>query len=389
MPDTARNDLLASAQALAPKIRAAREEVEQLRRLPDHLVQALEAAGFLQLNLPKSLGGVETDPITSYLVIEELSKADGSVGWCSFLSSGTSLLLGWLPTSAALEMVGLPARVRGAGSLRPEGEATIVDGGYRVSGRWDFGSGVDHANWIMCTCKVVNANGPAMRPNGVQNTRTFFVPKKSVTVHDVWTVLGMRGTGSNDFSLDDVFVPSERSFSIDEDPYETGPLFNRRLVMVNIWSTNAANALGVARGAMDAFIELASTSGSTRSTALLRDRAPLQMAVGKAEAIIGAARSYVLDAIRTAWEAVCDGVPDPGPQIAQGRLAITYAIQESARAVYMLFHAAGTNAIHREHQLERRFRDVHVAATHIAGLSQNIETGGKILLGYPSDATGW
>ena len=389
MPDAAPYDPVASAKALAPQIRAAREEMDELRRLPDHLVQALDQAGFLQMNLPKSLDGQEMDPVTSFLVIEELSKTDGSVGWCSFLSSGTSLLLGWLTTKAALQMVGSPPRFRGAGSLRPEGEAVCEDGGYRVTGRWDFGSGIDHANWLICTCRVVNADGPVLRPNGVQDTRTLFVPKDCAAVHDVWNVLGMRGTGSNDFTLENVFVPVEQTFSVDDEPYETGPLFNRRLVIVNIWSTNAANALGIARTAMDAFIEMASQSSSTRSAALLRDRAPIQLAVGQAEAIIGAARAYVLDTTGAAWEAVSSGIPDPGPQIAQARLAITHAIQESVKAVDLLFHAAGTNAIHESQPLEQRFRDVHVAVTHIAGLSQNMEMAGQYLMGLDPGATGW
>ena len=202
-------------------------------------------------------------------------------------------------------------------------------------------------------------------------------------------MLGLRGTGSNDFTEDDVFVPTDRAFSIDEESKQPGPLFNRRLAMVSIWSTNAANALGVARGAMDAFVELATQTGSTMSTTLLRNRTHVQNTVGQAEATIGAARAYLLDAVETAWKAVCDGATDPGPEIAQARLAITHAVQESVRAVDLLFHAAGTNSIHKKFPLERHFRDIHVAVSHAAGLDLNLELGGKILLGFPPEATGW
>ena len=389
MPDTAPYDPVAAAMAIAPQIRAARDEGEELRRLPASLVKALDQADFFRLHLPRSLGGRETDPITAFLAIEEISKVDGSVGWCAFLSSGASILIGWLGMEAGLEIVGQPPDSRIAGSLRPEGEALVVDGGYRVRGRWDFASGIAHANWLLCTCKVVDAAGPVMRPNGGQDTRSLLVPKKSAQVHDVWHVVGMRGTGSNDFTVDGAFVPAEMSFSIDEEAKQPGPLFNRRLAMVSIQSLNAANALGIARGAMDAFVELATQTGSTRSTTLLRDRAPVQNTVGQAEAIIGAARAYLLDAVGTAWKAVCDGATDPGPEIAQARLAITHAIQESVRAVDLLFHAAGTNAIHTRYPLERHFRDIHVAVTHAAGLDLNLELGGKILLGFPPEATGW
>ena len=359
------------------------------RRLPESLVKELDKAGLLRLGLPRLFGGRETDPITSFHAIEELSKADGSVGWCSFLSSGGCVMMGWLGEEAGRGITGQPLDCRIAGSLRPEGEAFLVDGGYRVSGRWDFGSGVDHATWVMCTCKVVDAAGPVMRDNGIQDTQTLFVPVNKFQVHDVWHVIGMRGTGSNDFTAEDVFVPARMAFSIDEDAKQMGPLFERRLSMVNVWANNAANALGVARSAIDAFVELATQSGSTRSATLLRDRAPVQNTVGQAEAIIGAARAYVLDSVGMAWEAVCGGATDPGPEIAQARLAITHAIHESVRAVDLLFHAAGTNAIHSKYPLERYFRDIHVAVTHAVGLDLNLELGGKILLGFPPDATGW
>jgi len=389
LPDTSPYDPVAAAKALGPQIRAARDEVEELRRLPASLVKALGQAGLLQLHLPRSMGGQETDPITAFLAIEALSKVDGSVGWCAFLSSGSSVMMGWLENEAGLEIVGQPADSKIAGSLRPEGEALVVDGGYRVRGRWDFGSGVDHAKWLLCTCKVVDAAGPVMKPNGVQDTRTLLVPKESAQVHDVWHVLGMRGTGSKDFTVEGVFVPTERAFSIDEEAKQSGSLFNRRLVMVTIWSANAANALGIARGAMNAFVEMATQTGSTSSTTFLRDRAPVQSTVGQAEAIIGAARAYVLDTVETAWKAVCDGATDPGTEIAQARLAITHAIQESVRAVDLLFHAAGTSAIHSRYPLERHFRNIHVAVTHAAALDLNLGLGGKILLGFPPEATGW
>ena len=389
MVDSLAHDAIAAAAALAPLIRDARDELDSARRLPAYLVEALDKAGLLRLGLPKLLGGRETDPITSFHAIEELSKADGSVGWCSFLSSGGAVMMGWLGNKAGREIVGKFPSIRIAGSLRPEGEALLVDGGYRISGRWDFGSGIDHATWVMCTCKIVDTGGPVLRDNGEQDTRTIFVPAHNVQVHYVWHVMGMRGTGSNNFTVEGVFVPTTMAFSIGEEAKQMGPLFDRRLSMVNLWANNAANALGVARSAMDAFVELATQSGSTRSTILLRDRAPVQNTVGQAEAIISAARAYVLDTVGMAWKAVCDGAIDPSPEITQARLAIAHSIHESVRAVDLLFHAAGTNAIHSKFSLERHFRDIHVAVTHAAGLDRNIELGGKIMLGFPPEAAGW
>lgn len=386
-------DPVAAARALAPQILAAREEIEELRRLPSPIVQALKHAGLFQLSLPRSMGGPENDPITSFHAIEELSKADGSVGWCAFISSSGSLLMGRLRPEIGRELFGQPPDARIAGSARPEGEAMPVKGGFRVSGRWDYGSGINHANWLMCTCKVVDDDGPVLKPSGIQDTQTFVVPVESATIHDVWNVVGMRGTGSNDFVVDDVFVPAERgfsrAFSVDDDPCEAGTLFHQRLTMVNSWALNAANSLGMARGTMDAFLRLAHDSSSTASTTLLQDRLSIQATVGEAEAIIGASRAYALQAIKGAWEAVEGAGPDPGPEIAQARLAITHAIQESVRAVDLLFHAGGTSAIHPRHPLERFFRDIHVAVQHAAALPFNVQLAGQVLLGLRPDAIGW
>ena len=349
----------------------------------------MDEAGLFQLSLPRSMGGLETDPITSFRAVEELSKIDGSVGWCAMLSSGSAVLTGWLRADVGRSLFGQPPDFRLAGSIRPEGQAHKVDGGYRVRGRWNYASGIDHANWLLCTCKVEDGNGPRLTPAGTPETRTLLVPIGAVTVHDTWSVVGMCGTGSHDFVVDEVFVPMEHTFSFADPPQESGPLYHPRLVLVAIWSVTTANLLGMARGAMDSFVEIATKTGSTMSTTLLRDRPLVQAKVAEAEAIIGAARAYVLDAVGTAWQAVCDDVPDPSSEIAQARLAITHAMRESVKAVDLLFHAAGTNAIHRKYPLERFFRDIHVAVQHVAALPANLESAGQALLGLRPNDPGW
>ncbi|MEK7807126.1 MAG: acyl-CoA dehydrogenase family protein [Chloroflexota bacterium] len=386
---TVANDVVARAAALAPQIRAAADEMESARRLPASLVQALDQAGLLQLSLPRSMGGPEVNPLTALRAIEALSRADGSVGWCAMISSANANFAGWLRADVGRAMFGQPPHYRGAGSFRPLGEAHPVDGGYRVRGRWDYASGIDHANWISFSCKVVDDRGPRLSPAGTPETLMMLAPAETATLLDTWDVVGMRGTGSNDFVLNDVFVPEERTFPLYGPPQEPGPLYNPRMSLVAGWAVTAGNSLGMARGAMDSFVELASTSGTTISTKLLRDRPTVQVTVAEAEAIISAARAYLLDAVGTAWQATCDGVEDPVQELAQARVAITHAMRESVRAVDLLFHAAGTNAIHRKHPLERFFRDVHVAAQHGAGLLSNFESGGQALLGLRPSGVGW
>ncbi|SRR6266571_2661495 len=389
MPDAMPHDAIAAAINLAPHIRAVREELEATRRVPPSLVQAINDAGLFRPYLPRAMGGSELPPLTVYRVIEEISKVDGSVGWCTMIASGVSLLSGWLRPDVGRALFGQPPDVRVAGSLRPEGQAYPVDGGYRIRGHWDFASGINHANWLLCTCAIMDGDTPRQTPAGAPATRVMLIPADAATIVDTWSVVGMCGTGSHDFIVDDVFIPAPHSFSLTEPPQAPGPLYHPRLLFVVLWTGTVANSLGIARGAMDAFIALATQARSTMSPTLLRDRALVQTQVAEAEAILSAARAYVLTSVGAAWEAVCAGVPDPSYEIAQARLAITHGMHEAVRVVDRLFHAAGTNAIYRKHGLERYFRDVHTAVQHAAGLPVHIESAGKVFLGLRPQDIGW
>ena len=389
MPDTIPHDAVAAAISLAPHIRAVREELETTRRIPLSLVQAINDAGLFRPYLPHALGGLELPPLTVFRMIEEISKVDGSVGWCTMIASSESFLSGWLQTDIARAMFGQPPDVRMAGSLRPEGQAYPADGGYRIRGRWDFASGIHHANWLLCTCTIMDGDTTRQEAAGVPETRAMLIPAHEATIVDTWSVVGMCGTGSHDFIVDDVFVPASHSFSLLEPPQAPGPLYHPRLLFVVLWTGTVANALGIARGAMDAFIELATQARSTSSPTLLRDRALVQTQVAEAEAILSAARAYAVTSVEAAWEAVCAGVPDPSRDIAQARLAITHGMHEAIRVVDRLFHAAGTNGIYRKYELERYFRDVHTAVQHAAGLPVHIESAGKVFLGLHPHDLGW
>ena len=186
-------------------------------------------------------------------------------------------------------------------------------------------------------------------------------------------------------------MPGERTFLLYEPSPLEGPQYDPRTVTVTVtsWALIAANALGMARGAMETFVRLATESGSTTTPTPLRNRTPIQTTAGEAEAIISGARAYVLDAVGTVWESACQGAFDPGPQVLQARLAITHAMRESVRAVDMLFYAAGANAIHERNDLELFFRDIHTAGQHIAALHSNFEYGGQALLWLAPAASGW
>jgi len=383
------HDVVAAARNLAPQVIAARDEAERMRHTPPALAKALTEAGLYQMFLPRSVGGMELPPLTAFEAIEELSRADGSVGWCAMIASDIALFTGWLPTDTVRKMAGDPADFRGAGSLRPQGQAWPIDGGYRVKGQWNFASGIMHANWLYCASVIMEGEKPAMTPAGAPKIRAMWLPVDEATIVDTWSSIGMRGTGSQDFTVDNVFVPADRTCFVADPPVEPGPLYNPRLFLITVWTTTAGNALGIARGAIDSFIDIAIRDASTQSTALLRDRPFVQSRVGTAEAILNAARAYVVQAVDAVWQAICAGEPDPSRKIADARLAITHAMHESVRAVDIIFHAAGTNAIYTRNPLERHFRDIHVAVQHYSAFPLHYESAGKVLMGLRPTDPGW
>ena len=393
MATTTGHDMVAAARALRPQIIAARDEMDQHRRLPSSLIKAMDDAGLFRTYMPSSLGGPEVDPVTAFQIVEELAMSDGSVGWCAFIAGSLSLFTGWLETPVARELFGTPPTLRGAGSFRPLGTARITDGGYVVTGQWDFASGCQHSNWLALNCVVADDSGPCLNVggplDGTPQLRMMTVSTEDARIVDNWSVIGLHGTGSNDVAVTELFVPDNRTFALVDQPFDTAPLCQFRSAMAVTFTPLAGHTLGMARGAMNAFQELAGSSGTTMNMSLLRDRPQVQEVVGRAEAIISGARAYVLDSAGTMWEAMQSGDERLGDRVLQTRLAVTHAVHESERAIDMLYHASGTNALRSRHLLERYFRDVNAAMMHAGGLVANFEQGGRVALGLPAGAPGW
>ena len=374
-------NLVDAAKSLAPMILANLDRIESDCQLPPELAATMAQENLFSLYVPKCLGGPESDPITAFHVVEEISKIDGSAGWCSFIGSATTSDVSRVTIDAVKEIFGDPPNISGSGSARPEGTATLTSGGYLVSGRWNYLSGIDHSKCLFLNCYVLDDHGPVMSEVGTPVTCMAIVPVEAGTIFDTWTTLGMRGTASNDAEFCNVFVPSSHTYSSEDPPYHDGPLYNTQTTILISWTLAAANALGMAQGAMNAFVELATSTGSTNSKTLLRDRSTVQTAVGECEAIIAGARSYVLDTVAAMWDSQVNKTPDLTRGALGARLAITHAIRQSVQSVDTLFYAAGTNAIHQSMGLERFFRDLHVSGQHISGLHANYEYGGQMLLG--------
>lgn len=387
-------DALGIARAMIPQVIAGRDECERLRHVPPSLADALAKAGLLQMFLPRSMGGPELAPLDAFDAIEEISKIDGSIGWCTMIASVLAAFTGWLPSDVGRVMGGFAAGgpradMRLGGSIRPQGRARRVEGGYRVDGQWDFASGIHHARWVVCPCVVIEGDRPVMTDAGAPKTRIMWLPAERIRIIDTWDVIGLRGTGSHDFAVHDVFVPASHTSSLADVPHENGPLYMPRLFLTWVWTATVANALGIARGAMNAFVEMASAKASTSSPTLLRDRPLVQVRTAEAEAILSAARNYVRGTVAETWRLVTTDNQDLDRAITQSRLAITHAMHEAARSVDLVFHAAGTNAVYTRNPIERYFRDIHVTLQHGAALPVHMEAAGKALLGLRPSDPGW
>jgi alkylation response protein AidB-like acyl-CoA dehydrogenase len=214
----------------------------------------------------------------------------------------------------------------------------------------------------------------------------MWVPANAATFLDTWSVVGMCGSGSHDFVIDDLFVPESATCFFADTPFQAGTLYCQRGIFTAMSAGFAANALGIARSAIDALIVMASREATTQSQILLRDRSAVQACVAQADAIVGAARGYVLDSMSRVWTVLSLNDADPTREIARARLAVPHAIHESVRAIDLVFHAAGTNAIYKANPLEQHFRDIHVAVQHIVASSIHYESAGKVMMGRGSTA---
>jgi alkylation response protein AidB-like acyl-CoA dehydrogenase len=378
------DNLIDIAKSLIPLIQSSLDRIDSERQLPSELASAMAQKHLFGLYVPKELGGPETDPITAFRVVEEIAQVDGSVGWCVFNGTAVSSAVARLSPRVAKEIFGDPPLVLGSGSARAGGTAKLTKGGYLVTGRWNFLSGIDHSTALFLACRVIDAHGPGMNDNGTPITRTVVVPVASGEVHNTWTTLGMRGTASNDAEFFEVFVPADHTYTRGAPAHYDGPLYTPpQSAIVLGWTLSAANTLGMARGAMNTFIDLATNAGSTDSATLLQDRPHIKVVVGECEAMIDSARRYVLDTVASMWEAQVQQTSALAERSMRARLAIAHAIRQSIAVVDKLFNAAGTNAIHHSVGLERFFRDLHVHGQHISGLSLNFEFGGSVLLGVP------
>lgn len=380
------SDCIGRARELAPLVAAHAARIEQEREIVPEVLAALHDARLFRMLIPKSCDGWEADPVTFMQAIEEIAKADGSTAWCVAQASGCSMAAAYVEPRVAREIFGRADAVMAWGPVGPNAKAVAVAGGYRASGSWSFASGIKHADWLGCHCPVVELDGsPRLASDGKPAERTMLIPKASARINDIWRVVGLKGTGSDNYTIDDLFVPDDYTFTRESaaDRREAGPLY--RFTTFHLYGIGfAAIALGLARASLDAFIALAATKVPKTKTFVLRDNAVVQSQVALAEAKLASSRAFLLQILHEAWHTAVRGDNLVLAQRAALKLAGTYATHQATEVVDTVYHAAGATAVFEDNPFERRFRDVHTVIQQVQAQFANFEMVGQVLLGLPS-----
>jgi alkylation response protein AidB-like acyl-CoA dehydrogenase len=380
-------DPLSIARALAPKVRARADEIEAGRQLPPDLALEIAGARLFRVAVSEADGGLGADILTTLQVIEEVAAADGSTGWCLAMGINTLRASAQLVPEVRKRIFFSDPIGVSAGSANPRGRAVAVQGGYRVTGHWFFASGCMHSSALHGACKVFDGDTPRLNPAGEQEVRmAFFHPKAQAKIIDTWNVSGMRGTGSHDIEVNDLFVPEEHTFSAAERRARvTGPM-NRMHGFDLAGCGFCCVGLGVARAAIDEFAELAQRKVPRGSSDLLRDRPVVQAQIGEADAMLRAGRALLFDVVGEMWETVLAKELITEKQRADLRLAMTHAAQSAAKATHIVCAAAGTTSIFMNSPLERYARDAEVVSRHNQLQAVNYEAVGRTRLGLESNS---
>ena len=381
--------VIARAEAVRTAVGAASDEIESTRRLPPALLDKLHEAGLFRLLLPRSSNGIETDPVTFFHVIETIARADGSTAWCLSQAGGCAMAAAYLDLPVAHAIFGNDPRAVVAWGPGPKVRAIACEGGYRVTGIWSFASGGRHATWLGAHCPIYGADGaPRLDLDGDQQERTMLVRTEDVQWTDIWNTVGLRGTASDQFALNDFFVRSDHSITreFDRECRESGPLF--RMGSGTCYQVGFAGvACGIARGALDCFIGLARDKVARGYKGPLRDNAVVQSNLAQAEVNLRAARALVLQSMAEIWKDLSAGATITVEQRIAVRMAATHAIHKAREAVDFAYNTAGATSIFEGHPLERRFRDIHTVTQQLQGQLRHFETVGAWIMGADTDLT--
>ena len=381
--------VISKAEALRGAVAAASDEIEETRRLPPALLDKLHEARLFRLLMPRTSNGIETDPITFFHVIETIAQADASTAWCMGQASGCSMSAAYLDPPVAQALFGQDPRAVLSWGPGPKVRAVECEGGYKVTGVWAFASGSRHATVLGAHCPIYQADGsPRLGGNGRQVERTMLVRPQDVTWTDIWNTVGLRGTASDQIALTDHFVRTDHSMTRDfeKECREAGPLY--RMSAMTCYEVGFAGvALGIARGALNDFIDMAKNKVPRGKVSPLRDNAVVQTNLAQAEANVRSARAFLLQSVADIWNQLSAGEKLSVDHRLTLRMVSTNAIHKAREAVDFTYNAAGSTAIFRDQPLERRFRDIHTVTQQLQGRLSHFETVGAWMMGADADLT--
>jgi indole-3-acetate monooxygenase len=358
-------DLTAAVERVRPVIAQHREQAEQERRLPDEVVAAMRDAGLLRLWTPQEYGGSEVDLPVFMRTAERLARLDSAAGWIFGTGAAGTLLTAFASPQSAQEIYAEGPDVLLPGASAPTGRAVPVEGGYRLSGRWPLASGAQHGAWLGVVTMVFEGDVPRMDAHGAPDFQSMFLPRQDCEVLDTWYSLGMRGTGSTHFAVNDAFVPAHRGFSVFTAPPQVGGALYRLGVLPLFAMTVTSVFPGIARAAIDAFVELAKAKTPTFSQTGLATRPTIHAELARVEALVQSARAFLYEVANELMATVQAREPVSEELEARRRLACANVGESCRQAVDRLFSMAGTTPIYSGHELERRLRDIHTLSQHM------------------------
>ncbi len=374
------------AREMSAKLEPRGPEIEAARQVPDDIIAELRQQGIFRLCIAKSFGGAEAPALETLRVIEEISRGDGSTGWVVMVGCTSALFSGYFEEEVAREIYGTDPEVISVGATAPTGRARRVEGGLEVTGRWQWGSGSHHANWLVGGSLLVDDDGELLldADGNPQHLLPLFSADQ-VEILDTWYVHGMSGSGSTDFQVEKAFVPDGRWLRFGVDGPRLKGLY--QFPLLGFLGLGVCSiSLGLARRAIDELVALAGTKVPTASQRNLASRAYVQSSVAEAEAALRSARALLAEAVESASQAAQTDCLTVDDRLSL-RLATTNASRQSAKVVDLMYNAAGGTSVYDRSPLSRIFRDMHVATQHIMVGPPTYELCGRVLLGLETDTS--
>lgn len=380
-PMRCRGDAIARARSVAALIAQEAGRIEADKALTPAVLDGLHANALFRTLLPRLHEGEELKPSAFFRMQEVIAAADGSTGWCLCQASGCSFAAAYMAPDAADEIWGDPRAVVAWGF--GTGTARVVPGGFRVTGTWGFASGNRHASWMGGHCRIEESDG-SIRQNadGTQAERTMMVRREKARFHDVWNVVGLRGTNSDTYSYDDLFVPEEHSVCRDSDAERRvdAPLY--KFTTTNLYAAGFAGiSMGIARGMLDAFTDMARTKTAAATTRPMRESEMIQNGIAQGEAKLRSAGAWLVEVLDEAYDVARTRGHITMHERAMVRLATTSAIHRAKEVAEWAYHEAGASAIVTGGPFERRMRDIHASAQQVQGRTMHLEMCGQHFLG--------